>query len=772
MKELRVKIGGGAYLFLIILSLYSIITSLSVIASYPTDEYTFIPENINSNISYFQNIAQFPTLSSIQNINPISSIYPISSRYSISNLYSASWKGSNIKPQFMKDKKLSDGINFLFDKQGNTLPDNILTPLAKQLNLNYENEKVRVIIHLNGSEDEYNNLQEGSKTIIGGVELDLERKVGNQLQVFVEVDNLSKLVKDNKVRVITVPELVNLQEVISEGVNIIGADELHNSGIKGQGITIGILDGGFKGYAALLGTELPNSVTTKSFYPGGDIEGGGSDHGTAVAEIVHDVAPEANLVLVNMQTNLDFISAIDWLINQSVDVITTSTGFINSEPLDGTGSIARKANSARDSGIIFDASAGNSGEKHHYKIFTPHPNLPSSHNFGTSNVGVMPYIIPAGTPITIYLAWDDWGDNPDIPTSSQDYDLYLYRYNYYGSKSWTGVAASYSLQDGNGFPRETIMITAPTTDLYGIVIEEYDVTSHSMLNLFTSVSLDSSIQNPERSLVSPCVGEKVLCVGATNLSDDIEAFSSRGPSIPNENTGIQLNKPDLSAPNRVSGATKGPKGFAGTSASAPHVGGAAALYLQMTNGDYTKAENQLIADTLDLGLQGYDTIFGHGRLRLNMGGIGTLLFRVNLTKGWNLFSSPLNFTNITKIFNPIQPHFISMFSYKGEDQKFNEIDPFNPSQDIDLRYGALVEVSKNVTLNISGKEFGVVNPPLFQKWNLIGHPYLNEKNVFELFPNNSVYSYNGTWSSYIPGKQYNSLQLLKPGYSYWVKQTG
>ena len=38
-----------------------------------------------------------------------------------------------------------------------------------------------------------------------------------------------------------------------------------NAGYDGAGVKIGIIDGGFAGYAARLGTELPASVTTQDF---------------------------------------------------------------------------------------------------------------------------------------------------------------------------------------------------------------------------------------------------------------------------------------------------------------------------------------------------------------------------------------------------------------------------------------------------------------------------------------------------------------------------
>ena len=80
-----------------------------------------------------------------------------------------------------------------------------------------------------------------------------------------------------------------------------------------------------------------------------------------------------------------------------------------------------------------------------------------------------------------------------------------------------------------------------------------------------------------------------------------------------------------------------------------------------------------------------------------------------------------------------------------------------------------VKVNNSVLLTITGEQFGSTNIPLFQGWILIGHPYLTEKNVKELYANNVVYAYNASWSSYIPNRTFNSLQTLKPGYGYWVK---
>ena len=57
---------------------------------------------------------------------------------------------------------------------------------------------------------------------------------------------------------------------------------------------------------------------------------------------------------------------------------------------------------------------------------------------------------------------------------------------------------------------------------------------------------------------------------------------------------------------------------------------------------------------------------------------------------------------------------------------------------------------------------------------MVGHPSINENNVNVIFNdiNNSlknVYSYeNNTWYSYSPSKNNNNLEVMKPGYGYFV----
>ncbi len=67
---------------------------------------------------------------------------------------------------------------------------------------------------------------------------------------------------------------------------------------------------------------------------------GTTEHGTACAEVIHDIAPGAALYLAKVGTDLDLAEAVGWLIGQQVDIISTSLGLYNATPGDGTGYLA------------------------------------------------------------------------------------------------------------------------------------------------------------------------------------------------------------------------------------------------------------------------------------------------------------------------------------------------------------------------------------------------------------------------------------------------
>lgn len=119
--------------------------------------------------------------------------------------------------------------------------------------------------------------------------------------------------------------------------------------------------------------------------------------------------------------------------------------------------------------------------------------------------------------------------------------------------------------------------------------------------------------NTGSAVTYPAAYLEVIAVSATDSSDNLASFSSRGPEV------------DLAAPGvSIYSTYKGSlyKTLSGTSMAAPHVTGAAALVLTTAivgwdldgNGIWSPAEvqNKLEKTAEDLGMSGRDNLFGFG----------------------------------------------------------------------------------------------------------------------------------------------------------------
>ncbi|MDA0990887.1 MAG: hypothetical protein O3A51_09065 [Verrucomicrobia bacterium] len=99
-----------------------------------------------------------------------------------------------------------------------------------------------------------------------------------------------------------------------EGTYCTEGDALHNApavralGYDGSGIKVGVISDGVDSLAlAQASDDLPATVTVHPALPGS------GDEGTAMLEIIHDIAPGAELFFSGPDTSIDMVDAINWL---------------------------------------------------------------------------------------------------------------------------------------------------------------------------------------------------------------------------------------------------------------------------------------------------------------------------------------------------------------------------------------------------------------------------------------------------------------------------
>ncbi|MCH7972177.1 MAG: S8 family serine peptidase [Chloroflexi bacterium] len=160
--------------------------------------------------------------------------------------------------------------------------------------------------------------------------------------------------------------------VTSEGTTVHGSPAWNTVGLDGTGIKVGIIDVGFLGWNSISPSELPTPAGVRCYTSVGVFTSSLSDcetvtdHGTAVAEAVDDIAPAVEFYISNPQSGLDLLSTTQWMASQGVDVINYSVGGIWEGPGDGTSlftnSKLKSVDQAVTDGILWVSATGNEYE--------------------------------------------------------------------------------------------------------------------------------------------------------------------------------------------------------------------------------------------------------------------------------------------------------------------------------------------------------------------------------------------------------------------------
>ena len=471
-------------------------------------------------------------------------------------------------------------------------------------------------------------------------------KFDGMMALEVNVDTLEKMINETKaIKSARLPMNLFPMAVTSEGANLIGINNYHIAGHTGAGVRVAVIDVGFKGLSqAYRNGDIPYGVRTY------DLTGNGIEteyyHGTACAEIIHEMAPGAELYLIKVYDEIDIYHAVDYCIDNKIDIISFSLGAFGTGPGNGTGTMDEYFNKAKENGILVVAAAGNfSTYKSDGYTFGGHweGEFNDSDNDGIHEfIQADPdseYNVIAAQParnddgesetgeVSILMRWNDsWSG------SSIDYDIYLYEYDYDNDEIGNRVGYSTVIQNGFQSPVERIVFNLDDNldaQYYALVVKkktgESAVTEIEIYLGGTSVFIPfngstSALATSESSITEPADSESVLAVGAIYHENweegPQEDFSSQGPTNAWSVSSARI-KPDICGPDGITTYTFGVESFFGTSASTPLAAGAAAL-IKSAHPEFGPEAlfSDMETNAQDLGDAGKDNLYGWGGINL------------------------------------------------------------------------------------------------------------------------------------------------------------
>ncbi len=435
------------------------------------------------------------------------------------------------------------------------------------------------------------------------------------------------------VRSIAVPDRPRTRtgSVTSEGDAVILADQVRaNFGYTGAGVRVGVISDGVAGiFDSVASGDIPSGSDVSCDPSGVAVSGvhcqdfagaidGGSE-GTAMLEIVHDVAPGASLYFTNASSEAGMISAIEWLSKPeseggaAVDIIVDDLGFYQ-QPYFEDGEIAQAAEAAVVAGAVFVSAAGNDGLWHVQEVFSDSDG-DGFHNFSGTGLNSYRVSIPAEWFVSVSMQWSD-----SFASATHDLNLYADLYSDPEATQYLMTLRASNLNNIGSTPEEGFSILNPDTqEIYAFIFVEAkgSVDASLQFELFPSFIGEAEYVDPADSIFGHPAAEHVISTGAIAQDDadhnDIETFSSQGPSTV---LGTLRNEPDVASIDNVSVTANGGfyTPFPGTSAAAPHAAACLALILE-AKPELTpdEARSALLNGAVDLGTAGFDTVFGAGR---------------------------------------------------------------------------------------------------------------------------------------------------------------
>jgi subtilisin family serine protease len=373
----------------------------------------------------------------------------------------------------------------------------------------------------------------------------------------------------------------------------LGVAAWHRQGERGHGVKVAVLDSGFRGYRAYLGHVLPAIVQARSFRSDGNLEARDSQHGILCAEVVHALAPDAELLLANWDPDRpdQFLEAVHWAREEGARVLTCSVIMPAWSDGEGHGEVHRQLSRLLGLGegvgdVLCFASAGNTAQRHWSGMFRD--NGESWHTWAESAIdnSIRPW---SGERISVELC-----AAPGVALQVTVEDTTASRLVARGDAQGSHSTA-------------TVRFTPQPGHDYRLRVRQL----HGQPGFFHLVVLGGTLRysTPHGSIPFPGDGPEVVAVGAVDPEGHRLAYSSCGPNS-------EQPKPDFVAPVPFPSLWRA-RPFSGTSAAAPQAAALAAL-LFARHLDWTAlhVRKALEITAEDLGPRGHDWETGFGRVHL------------------------------------------------------------------------------------------------------------------------------------------------------------
>ncbi len=411
-----------------------------------------------------------------------------------------------------------------------------------------------------------------------------------------QIINLAKNTSIGNISAIGSP-VIRMGDKLTAGdwqLNVDKARQYFNK--KGLGIKVGVISDGVDGISnSITSGDLPTSINN----PNHILNAGSGNEGTAILEIIYDLAPEADLYFAGLNSDdgpNGMANRINQLRSAGCKIIIDDIGWPYDSPQFSEDNLYNTIYSYVNSYHgTYVSAAGNDGASCWYGTFYPNVDMMNLwYRNGATYYYQNGFDATDGEKIDVIIQWaDKWN------YARTDYDLYLF--DALGNAVETGQGRNAQGTNGS-IPRENIVFTFEAGTYlppFNVVVKLSNNTPAGEPNkelrliINRNETLDYTYQNFLSYPLRPnnqIFGKEMiatLSVGAYPSSNMniLENFSSRGPSklFSFDDNGVQTgviphNTPAIVATDGVETNAEGFSIFEGTSASAPHIAGIAAIY--------------------------------------------------------------------------------------------------------------------------------------------------------------------------------------------------